>query len=96
VGAGNSVVAIDLRKHRSRTLFSGADTVTAVAAEDDAAYFGSTDPATGAGTVARITRRCGAPVVLATGTFTPLSMAVDATSVYWLDIAARTVLKVAK
>jgi hypothetical protein len=70
--------------------------VTTVAADENAAYFGSTDPATGAGTVARISHHGGSPTVLATGTFTPRSMAVDATSVYWLDAAAKTVSKVAK
>src|SRR6185503_7236952 len=33
-GAGTSVVAIDVRRHRSRTLFSGTQTVTTVAADD--------------------------------------------------------------
>jgi hypothetical protein len=96
-GAGNSVVAIDVRRGRSRTVWSGAGTVTAVAVDDRAVYFGSNDPATGAGTVARLSRRHGGrPAILATGTFTPTAMAVDATSVYWLDGAGRTVLKTAK
>jgi hypothetical protein len=96
-GAGTSVVAIDVRKRRSRTLWSGTATVTTVAADDDAAYFGSTDSATGAGTIGRITRRRGgSPVVLASGTFSPRSMAVDATCVYWLDAVGKTVSKVTK
>jgi hypothetical protein len=95
-GAGTSVVAVDVRKQRSHTLFNGTSTVTTVAADDGAAYFGSTDPATGAGAIARIAHRGGSPTVLASGTFTPRSMAVDATSVYWLDTVAKTVSKVAK
>jgi hypothetical protein len=97
-GAGPSVVAIDVRKQRTRTLFTGTATVTTVAADARAAYFGTADPATGAGTVARVARRGagGAPVVLASGTFTPKSIAVDDASVYWLDTAGKTVSKVAK
>jgi hypothetical protein len=94
--ADTTVVAIDLRNGQSRTLFSGTSTIVAIAADDAAVYFGSTDPATGAGAVTRVARRGGRAVVLASGAFTPNPIAVDGTSVYWVDRSTRTVWYVAK
>ena len=95
-GAGTSVVAIDLRNGQTRTIFSGTNTIVALAADDDAVYVGSADPATGVGAVTRVRHNGGRAVVLASGTFTAKPIAVDAASVYWVDSAARTVSRVAK
>jgi hypothetical protein len=73
----------------------GTNPVVALAADDEAVYFGSTDPGTGVGAVTRLRHRGGA-VVLARGSFTPRPIAVDAASVYWIDSAARTVSRVAE
>jgi hypothetical protein len=95
-GAGTAVVAIDIRNGHTRTVFNGTSTIIAIAADDAAVYFGSTDPGTGAGAVTRLSRSGGRAVVLASGAFTPRPIAVDATSVYWIDSATRTVSQVAK
>jgi hypothetical protein len=94
--ADTTVVAIDVRNGHTRTVFSGTSTITAIAADDAAVYFGSTDPGTGAGAVTRLARRGGRAVVIASGAFTPRPVAVDATSVYWIDSATRTVWRAAK
>ena len=95
-GAGTTVVAIDLRNGHVRTIFSGTNTIVALAADDDAVYVGSTDSGTGVGAVTRVRHNGGRAVVLASGSFTPKPIAVDAASVYWIDSAARTVSRVAK
>jgi hypothetical protein len=94
--ANTAVVAIDLGNGNTRTVFSGTSTIVAIAADDAAVYFGSTDPGTGAGAVTRLARRGGRAVVIASGAFTPRPIAVDATSVYWVDSGTRTVWQVAK
>ena len=76
-GAGTSVVAIDLRNGQTRTIFSGTNTIVALAADDDAVYVGSSDPATGVGAVTRLRHNRGRAVVLASGSFTPKPIAVD-------------------
>ena len=96
VGAGPTVVAIDVRNGHTRAIFSGTNTIIAIAADDAAVYFGSTDPGTGVGAVTRVSRHGGRAVVLASGAFAPRPVAVDAGAVYWIDSAARTVSQVAK
>jgi hypothetical protein len=95
-GAGTAVVAIDVRNGHTRTIFRGTSTIIAIAADDEAVYFGSTDPSTGVGAVTRLPRPGGRAVVLASGAFTPRPIAVDATAVSWIDSAARTVSQVPK
>jgi len=95
-GAGTALVAIDVRNGHTRTIFSGSNTIVTVAADDAAVYFGSTDLNTGVGAVTRVRPQGGRAVVLASGSFTPRHVTVDATSVYWIDSAARTVSRVAK
>jgi hypothetical protein len=95
-GAGTAVVAIDVRNGHTRTIFSGTNTIIAIAADDAAVYLGSADPSTGRGAVTRIRLQGGRAVELASGAFTPRPVAVDASAVYWIDSAARTVSQVAK
>jgi hypothetical protein len=48
------------------------------------------------GSVVKVPIAGGAPVTLATDMGYPLGIAVDATSVYWVNITAGAIMKVAK
>jgi hypothetical protein len=75
------------------TLASGRYFGSAIAVDDTNVYWTTIPNAgKGAGTVMKVARCGGTPTMLATAS-SPQGIAVDATSVYWTDRAAGTVMK---
>ena len=81
---------------KTRQLTGTATRVLALAADARFVYFGVTPDAAGNGQLGRIGARGGPARVLLTGAFTPASLTLDATSLYWLDATGRTVNKAAR
>jgi hypothetical protein len=97
VGADGNVTRLGLSEGESRVLATRPGRITAIAADDRTIYFGVWNADTATGELVRIARN-GAPfpTVLTSGALDPVAIAVDATSIYWVDTASRTVAKAAK